>query len=287
MEKMKVETDDSEIKTDEEKKEVEEEEDSAAKAAKELKRNETLEKIPEEDETKEHPPVGNKVTGNEINSDGTKLPTDKTTEAANQTADDSYFPVKGPEVEEFLKTIKDSTEKIKAITSAISGSVINEPFTIEINKSGNIGVEMTHKVNFKTGDDIFNEASSLIENMFKYRAMDFDGGEEEEEDAEDDEDEEGEEEQEAEEEEEEEDDDDVFDPTAKDKNLLLGDTNHYDPVSLSVKQILMPGNPEFQCKYREKIYRFISEENRAQFMENPEKFLTSKKNPQVRISLFF
>jgi YHS domain-containing protein len=48
-----------------------------------------------------------------------------------------------------------------------------------------------------------------------------------------------------------------------------------------LKQVLVPGNPEFQCKYREKIYRFSSEENRALFMENPVKYLPAKKNPEV------
>ena len=143
-----------------------------------------------------------------------------------------------------------------------------------------MGIELTYKVTYKTIEEIFNESTVAIENVFKYRAADFDGAEEEEEEEEDDEEDGGEAEEE-EEEEEEEDEDAVFEPTKKDENLSFGDTNHYCPISLSVKKILVPGNPEFQCKYREKIYRFSSEENRTLFMENPMKFLPSKQNPKV------
>jgi YHS domain-containing protein len=192
--------------------------------------------------------------------------------------------MKGPEVEEFLKVVREHAEKIKSIQNAISGSIVNEPVILEVNKGGNFGVEMTYKVNFKTHEEVFDEASTLIENMFKYRPMEYDGGDEEE--PEEDEDEEEGEEEEVDEEDEDEDEDDSFDPLLKDKNVQLGDTNHYCPVTLFTKQILTPGNPEFQCKYREKIYRFINEDNRNLFMEHPEKYLPLKKPPQVK-KIFF
>ena len=238
-----------------------------------------MEKIPEEEE--EH--AGGKHAGTDaIGSSGVKQGGSGSgfeTGVEPPSSDDSYFPLKGPEVEEFLRNLKNDTEKLRALQNSFTGIIVNEPINIEINKGANIGVEMTYKITFKTNDDIFIESSTLIENMFKYRPAEFEGGEEEEEEDDDDDEEGGEGEEE--EEEEEEDEETVFDPTKKDENIIFGDTNHFCPISLSLKQILVPGNPEFQCKYREKIYRFSSEENKTLFMENPDKYLPTKKNPQV------
>jgi len=280
MEKKKAAEDPDVLSDIEEKPKEVEEEDESVKAAKEQKRSEALEKIPEEEE--EH--TGTKHASSDaaggIKQGGSGSGFDTNCVEPASSEDSSYFPTKGPEVEEFLKNLKTESEKLKALQNAFTGIIVNEPINIEINKGANTGADVNYKVTFKTNEDIFNESSTLIENMFKYRPADFEGGEEEEEEEEDEE-EEGAEGEEEEEEEEELDEDDVFDPTKKDENMNFGDTNHFCPISLSLKQTLVPGNPEFQCKYREKIYRFSSEENRALFMENPVKYLPAKKNPEV------
>lgn len=80
---------------------------------------------------------------------------------------------------------------------------------------------------------------------------------------------------------EEEDEDETFDPSTKDKKTKFGETNHYCAVSLKTNGVLVPGNSELQAKYREKLYRFSSEESKAQFIEDPELYLP-KKNERLK-----
>lgn len=139
-------------------------------------------------------------------------------------------------------------------------------------------------------DECCEEAVTVMEAPFKLHAFDYEGtGEEEEsmeemtmeegdsgdEDAVDSSEEMGEEE--------EEEDDLKFDPamSARERRAHLGATCHYCPVTLSTRGVLAPGSLEFQCKYREKMYRFVSDEVRQQFMQAPEKYLPTKRNQRL------
>jgi YHS domain-containing protein len=188
------------------------------------------------------------------------------------------LPIKGPETQEFITQVKTTLEQIKTIQNQVHNYTGNEGTTIEINRS----TKKDDLNEFKSPEEICDEAFYSIEKMFKYRANDFDGNEGEEAN-EGEEEEQGEEEEEEQQEEEEEDEeDDNFDPILKDKKTQFGETNHYCPVTLFNEGILMPGNPELQGKFREKIYRFASEDCKASFLENPEHYLPSG-NKRVKI----
>jgi len=75
------------------------------------------------------------------------------------------------------------------------------------------------------------------------------------------------------EEQEEEDEEESFDPSVKDRKTKFGETGHYCPVSLLSNGVLVPGNAELQARYRERVYRFSSEDNKALFLEDPEAYL--------------
>lgn len=86
-------------------------------------------------------------------------------------------------------------------------------------------------------------------------------------------------------EEEEEEEEVKFDPGAtwRERRLPMGATSNYCPITLHTRGVLAPGSVEYQCKYREKIYRFISDEARQQFMHAPEMYLPTKRNPRLDV----
>jgi len=63
----------------------------------------------------------------------------------------------------------------------------------------------------------------------------------------------------------------------------LGDTNFYCPVSLTEKNVLLPGDPECSAKFREKIYYFVDEVAREKFLASPEAFLPKDSPPVVSV----
>lgn len=143
-------------------------------------------------------------------------------------------------------------------------------------------------------DEFCNEAVAIMEAPFKLHAIEYEGtGEEEEsleemtleEAANESADEDGGDSNDEYEEEEEEEDDLKFDPasSARERRMQMGASGHYCPVTLQVRDVLAPGSVEFQCKYREKVFRFISDEARQQFMLAPEKFLPNKRHPRLSV----
>ncbi len=263
-------TDENKSETDSEK--LSESEDEASKIAKEvIKRTETLEKIPEEDEPKEI--VKNVVRDKE---DSLLEQFTFTTAGGFGTIDDQdYFPTKGIEVEEFISSVKDTNEKMRVIQNSIMTVTGNEAILLEINKVSLASADPLQKpkAECKNQEEIYDEAVSNIEKIFKYKPIEFEGMEEPEP-----EEEEGQEEEEVEDEENEEEEGDL---SAKEAKVQFGETSHYCPVSLHTKFMLIPGSPEMQCKYREKIYRFYSEAARQSFMDNPDKYLSLKRPLKV------
>ncbi|XP_053192664.1 adenylate kinase 9 [Scomber japonicus] len=78
---------------------------------------------------------------------------------------------------------------------------------------------------------------------------------------------------------------DEGDTTAK---RLLGDTNHFCPVTFKNHNILRPCTDEIAAKYRQRTYYFSSEEARESFLQNPEQFVAQTeplKPPALRIFL--
>lgn len=124
-----------------------------------------------------------------------------------------------------------------------------------------------------------------MEAPFKLQAVEYDGTGEEEEVGEEMTGEEAVEESadediESEEEEEEEEEDDLkFDPASREHKIQYGASAHYCPVTLRTRGILAPGSADFQCKYRERLYKFVSDEARQQFMHAPERYLPTARTP--------
>lgn len=197
------------------------------------------------------------------------------------------IPPKGPEIQEFLNSVKGDTEAIKGVQSTISTLTGNEASIIEINKKSST----SHLDDSKETGDCVAEAATIMEKMFKFQAVEFEGVEEEEpEEGEEEEEKEeatGEEEEPEGEEAEEEDEETTFDPSLKEKKISFGETSHYCPVSLHNRFTLVPGNPEIQCKYRERFYRFSSEEARQAFMENPDQYLPNHKKKLKVLKYFY
>ena len=81
-----------------------------------------------------------------------------------------------------------------------------------------------------------------------------------------------------EEEEEEEEEEDVFN---KDKKKIFGDSKSYCPVMLREKDVLWPGMSDCAAKYREKTYFFSTLDARAQFLDEPDAYLSRDKPLQV------
>lgn len=238
----------------------------------------TLEKIVEEDEPREI----NAANKNAQNGKPLIAKQDRT-QILGPTSYNG-MPIKGPETQEFINNIKTILEQIRSIQNQVLNYTGNEGTILDINK--NPALRKNDLDEFKSADELSEEAFNSIEKMFKYKASDYDaneadeGIEEEEEGGE----EQGDEEQEREEQEEEggDEEDDVFDPILKDKKTQFGETSHYCPVSLHHNGILVPGNPEIQSKFREKVYRFQNEEAKNAFNENPEAYLPSgRKRIQV------
>ena len=245
---------------------------------------EGLEKIVEEDEThaanimnKLHGSVGGTVLAASASA-MSKLSSSQrsfSTGVEPKTPTLKVLPIKGPETNEFLASVKASMDLIRGIQNTVVTLTGNEPTTIEINNKK--ATDISNVV--KSLDDCCQEAATSMEKIFKFTAVEFEGGEEEEpeEGEEEGDDEDFDEEGGEEEGGEEEDDEENFDPSLKEKHVSFGDTSYFCPVSLFNKNVLIPGNPEIQCKYRERFFRFTSEEARTQFIENPEHFLSTKK----------
>ena len=203
------------------------------------------------------------------------------------------LPEKGPESQEFSNTVKAYSDAIRNVITTVSNVTGNDAVTVDIYKprlsatggeAATIGGESSIDEETKGLEEMCVESAQAIEKVFKFSASEFEGGEEEEvEEAEEEDDDSGEDEPEEEDEEEEEEDEEkFFDPILKEKNVSFGDTFNYCPVVLLEKGILQPGSPEVQAKYRDRFYRFSSEEARSTFMETPEKFLpTARKRLQL------
>lgn len=242
-----------------------------------VKRADTLEKIVEEDEPRDSiaSNAALKEFAKELSEPKKSIRKLSITEPG--FGESNYAPFKGPEVEELLKDIRNYADKLKLLQNSVSSNTGNEPYLLDIKKREQPS-EFGPIVDSKSDNELLLESENAIEGAFKYKAQEFEGAEEEEAEEE----EEGEEEEvEEEEEEAEEEDEEEGDIHFKVKNITFGDTSYYDPVSLRVKNILVPGNQDIKCKYREKIYRFTNEENRALFIENPDEYLPLKQTPQA------
>ena len=229
-----------------------------------------LEKIVEEDESKDHHLNKNGSTTGTQN-----VPTEMTipTGAEPRTPVLRALPIKGPETLEFTNNIRAAMESISKIQSAIVSITGNDATIIDINDSDNLNEA-------KSMDECCEAAANVMEKIFKFSVSDFEGMEEDEAEEEEEGGEEAGEEESPEGEdegEEEEEDEDNYDPSLKDKKQHFGETNYFCPVTLYKRGILVPGNPELQCKYREKIYRFNSEESKQAFFDNPEIYLPNAK----------
>ena len=256
-----------------------------------------LSKILEEDETKTDASK-HSVDGGRKGSVSNSSETVKTmpTSVKPPTPIEHAVPMRGPETQEFLNSIKATSELIRSVQNTFITVTGNDPAIIEINKkppgdttpaqlatgtSGKLGLD-----DIKPIEEACREAARQIEKIFQHQAVDFEGveedepeegEEEEEEEVEDEEDEEGEEEEE---------DEENFDPTLKEKKVNFGDSSFFCPVTLHDKGILYPGLIDYQVKYRERIYRFANDDLKQQFIENPELYLPkAKKRLQVNIHL--
>ena len=54
-----------------------------------------------------------------------------------------------------------------------------------------------------------------------------------------------------------------------------GDSFIFCPVALHDHRVLMPGNQDFACRYREKLYYLSSGEAKDKFTRNPKLYLAS------------
>ncbi|XP_042310178.1 adenylate kinase 9 isoform X2 [Sceloporus undulatus] len=143
----------------------------------------------------------------------------------------------------------------------------------------------------QTPDMLFNRSILAMEKPFKYHAWELSPEDEDEEQ----EDLQAEAEALAEEEEEEEDEDEDTDEEEEEdeekvamKKRHMGDTKHFCPVVLKENFILHPGFTENTAKYKEKYYYFANPENRDNFLEKPEEFVSHNeplKAPPIRIFL--
>jgi hypothetical protein len=256
------------------------------------KRGDTLEKIVEEDETstanallnKLHTSTGGTVlaaAASVISKGGGTDERTMATEVEPRTPTQNLLPLKGPETQEFLSSVKTQTDAIRNVQNTIITLTGNDATLIEVNKKGQLDFD-----DVKTLEECCGEAAVSMEKMFKFSASEFEGAEEEEpEEGEEEEEEEETGEEEAEEETgEEEGDEESFDPSLKEKRMNFGESSYFCPVSLHTRDVLIPGNPEFQAKYREKIFRFHSEEARAAFIENPDVYLGGIKKRTKKVS---
>lgn len=252
-----------------------------------LKR-ETLEKIVEEDETRDANALLQKIQasggGAVLAATATamsKLDSDsKTFQTGTEprTPLQQTLPSKGSETNEFLNQVKTTLDSIKSIQNTVITLTGSEPTILEINKKSH---NLSDLDDVKGLEDLSNEAAIVMEKIFKFQAVDFEGTEEEEQEEAEEERDDFEEEEE-EDEGEEEGDESSFDQSLKEKKVSFGETSHYCPVALSKRGVLIPGNPEFQCKYRERFYRFSSDEAKQSFFENPDNYLpNSRKKSKV------
>ncbi|RNA14893.1 Adenylate kinase 9 [Brachionus plicatilis] len=228
--------------------EIKEEDENAEKESEEDPK--LLEKIVEEDELRDRKKLDEKKSSIKSSEPG--------------------YPLKGPETQEFLNKLKPILDTIKGIQNSVSTITGSDPSFIDINKKSSEPE--------KSIEDLAAESANIVEKIFQFRAIDFDGIDEEEPEENDEEEEEKEEEEEEEfEDVEEEGDENIFDPSLREKKISFGETSHYCPVALYSKYTLVPGNPEIQCKYRERFYRFSSEDAKKEFMDNPLKYLPNSR----------
>jgi hypothetical protein len=226
-------------------------------------KKESLEKILEEDESKDSH-QGKLSSGSKVGEQTFK------SEVEPPTPVKAVLPIKGPETQEYINSVKASIELIKNVTNAFNTLTGSDAASIEINKK----VAGQQLDDIKNVEECCTEAAAAMEKVFRFAAVEFEGVDEAEAEEGEEEEEEGAGEEEQEEEDfDEEEEEDNFDPSQKEKNVQFGETNYFCPVSLHKKNILIPGNPEYQCKYREKIYRFFNEQAKGEFMENPLTFL--------------
>ena len=80
-------------------------------------------------------------------------------------------------------------------------------------------------------------------------------------------------------------DDDPVIPGGGRKNF--GETRHFCPVTLKERRILHPGTPDAAVRYREHTYFFVSNDARAQFLENPDIYLSNGKPLQVSLNYYY
>ncbi|CAF0775596.1 unnamed protein product [Brachionus calyciflorus] len=226
----------------------------------------TLEKIIEEEEPRDLNSVKSDLSVEKISTENRSQSEKKSKKKSDIN---SEYPSKGAETQEFLNQLKPSLDNLKNLQNTISTITGSDPAFIQINKST--------KESEKSLEELTFESANIIEKMFKFSAVDFDGIEEEEPEENDEDDDKDDEEEEDFEEGEDEADENIFDPTLKEKKISFGESGHYCPVTLYSKNILVPGNPEYQCKYRERFYRFSSEENKKAFFENPLKYLPNSR----------
>lgn len=197
--------------------------------------------------------------------------------------DEEVLPPSGIEQQTFVDQTRAEMNKINDLMKTISSLYNIEPIFIDLNK------ENAEKL--KTAEELSQEAFDAFESktkrkrssfdfsrrleQYKYSALETENTEEEVD------------EEEGEEEEEEEHDDDEgeeeeVDLFKRDRKKHLGDTSIYDPVALVEKNILQPGKPDFLAVYRGKTYRFANEDNRANFLQTPLKYLPIDRPPSVR-----
>ncbi len=243
-------------------------------------KRDTLEKIIEEDEQVQAA-SSNKTTGASLAA--VKSENSNVFRPPLAPLKPNELPAKGPETQEFLFELREQKENFRSIQNTLVQLTGTESNIIEINKKSNKAGQLDL---MRPAEELCDEAYTITEKNYRFVPVEMDGSIEDElgEEAEEEDVEEEDDELEDPEEEEEDDEEKAYDPAMKDKKNKFGETNHYCPVSFKTNGILVPGNNEIQLKYREKIYRFVSEEAKALFFENPENYLP-KKNERFKVIL--
>lgn len=169
----------------------------------------TLEKIVEEEEPKDgRQTAPGAKTEAKVESVGKTYPTI----AEPRTPMATVLPPKGPETQDFLNSIKPTLDSIKSVTGTVITLTGQDPNTIDISRKNSSGNDVD-----KSLEDLADEASKVMEKIFKFHATEFEGIEEEEPEENEEEEEKEEPEEEEEEEGEEEGDENSFDPSLKRK----------------------------------------------------------------------
>ncbi|KAJ8397628.1 hypothetical protein AAFF_G00436270 [Aldrovandia affinis] len=171
----------------------------------------------------------------------------------------------GPEMNVFRQQIKQFGMDWESMESSITGSY---------------GVL---EISGKTPQDLLSEVVFQMERPFKYAAWEMTGVDLDEED----EDAQAMADWETEEETEDEEEQESAEETVSSKRVL-GDSQHFCPVILREKGVLVPCTDECAAKYREKAYYFSSTEARDKFLQTPEVYVSHTQllqAPALRIFL--